>query len=187
MTAVVSILGAGGLTAIVTAWLKARVARDKAAASDKHDILGMLHTRLGIVETKLDECLRLRFEQERQIGRLEQEVGWLRDKGTKTNALVVVDQSGSIVDWNTAAARMFHWSRDQVLGKNVALLTPPRHRGAHLTAFKAAAEKQAILRGKEFPEMQAITANGVLITVRITLESWLEEGKWLCAAEISEL
>jgi PAS domain S-box-containing protein len=47
------------------------------------------------------------------------------------DAMVVIDQSGAIVLLNTQLERLFGFTREELLGKTIELLIPPRFRGAH--------------------------------------------------------
>src|SRR5688572_24652293 len=41
------------------------------------------------------------------------------------DGVIVTSIEGIIMDWNVGAERMFGWSREDVLGKNAAILLPP--------------------------------------------------------------
>ena len=48
------------------------------------------------------------------------------------DAVVTIDGQSSIIDWNTAAARMFGWTREEALGRTLTeLIVPHVHRAAH--------------------------------------------------------
>lgn len=50
---------------------------------------------------------------------------------TAPDALVVIDEHGTIQSYNAAAERMFGWSVAEALGRNVRMLMPQPHRQAH--------------------------------------------------------
>ncbi|PKM13547.1 MAG: histidine kinase [Gammaproteobacteria bacterium HGW-Gammaproteobacteria-3] len=51
---------------------------------------------------------------------------------TALNAIIIMDHYGIIIDWNSKAERMFGWSRDEAIGRNLAgLIIPERFRQAH--------------------------------------------------------
>src|SRR5260370_439247 len=51
---------------------------------------------------------------------------------TSLNAIVGMDESGRVTDWNPHAAPTFGWSRDEILGKTLAdTIVPEQHRAAH--------------------------------------------------------
>ena len=48
------------------------------------------------------------------------------------DAVIGMDESGRVIDWNRQAERLFGYSREQALGREVAeLIVPPKHREAH--------------------------------------------------------
>lgn len=48
------------------------------------------------------------------------------------NAIVIMDDSGLITDWNHRAEKMFGWSHDEAVGQPLKdLIIPPRFRSAH--------------------------------------------------------
>lgn len=52
-------------------------------------------------------------------------------------AFVAMDAGGFVIDWNTAAQRVFGWSREEAVGRVLAdLIIPPAHRDAHLEGLK---------------------------------------------------
>lgn len=90
---------------------------------------------------------------------------------TALDAIVVMDSAGLVRDWNPAAERMFGFTRDEVLGREMAeLIVPPRLRERHRHGVQRAAhtgrdtiagqriEIMAVRRtGEEFPVELAIT------------------------------
>lgn len=53
------------------------------------------------------------------------------------DAVVSVDEEGTITDWNKQAEKMFGWSRDQALGKTlVSTIIPARYHEAHTYGMK---------------------------------------------------
>jgi PAS domain S-box-containing protein len=56
---------------------------------------------------------------------------------TAPDAFVGIDSAGLIVAWNTQAQRTFGWSRDEVLGRQIAdTIIPPAYRSAHLQGMR---------------------------------------------------
>ncbi|MFZ5496059.1 MAG: PAS domain S-box protein [Verrucomicrobiota bacterium] len=81
------------------------------------------------------------------------------------SAVVVIDRTGRIIDWNARAERMFGWTRADILGRTLTeTIIPPRHRAAHqrgLEHYLATGEGPVLNRlvelsalrrdGREFP------------------------------------
>jgi len=54
------------------------------------------------------------------------------------DAVIAIDLQGSITIWNRAAAEMFGYGRDEVLGRSLDLIIPERLRQAHWEGFRKA-------------------------------------------------
>ena len=61
----------------------------------------------------------------------DSEARWRTLVETAPDAIVAIDQSGIMTSCNEAAARMFGYTREEMLGRNVSLLMPSPHREAH--------------------------------------------------------
>jgi PAS domain S-box-containing protein len=83
---------------------------------------------------------------------------------TTSDGIITIDEKGLILDFNRSAERLFGYSASEVLGKNVAMLTPEEHAKHHdgyLERYHRTGEKRIIDRerhehgrrsdGTEFP------------------------------------
>lgn len=67
-------------------------------------------------------------------------------------ALITIDKSGLVLRFNPAAEKMFGYSRDEVVGRNVKLLMPEPYRSQHdgyLRRYQAGGEARIIGIGRE--------------------------------------
>jgi diguanylate cyclase (GGDEF)-like protein/PAS domain S-box-containing protein len=85
-------------------------------------------------------------------------------------ALVGIDLDGRVEEWNAAAAAMFGWSRDEVLGEPLAaLVVPPAMRAAHeqgLRSLRAGGIGPVLGRTSE---IAALRRDGSQFPVSLTL------------------
>ncbi len=91
---------------------------------------------------------------------------------TALDAVVTLDEHGSVIGWNSQAERMFGWSREEIIGQQVVTtIIPPKYRDAYPQGIQhyLTSEVSAILNkrielsglhrdGHEFPLELAITA-----------------------------
>jgi PAS domain S-box-containing protein len=87
------------------------------------------------------------------------------------DAIITTDEKGQILAFNKGAERMFGYAAREVLGRNLELLLPPRHRDAHVghmagfvkspTPSRPMAQRGAIYglckSGAEFPAQASIS------------------------------
>ncbi|MGX9427713.1 MULTISPECIES: PAS domain S-box protein [Bradyrhizobium] len=65
------------------------------------------------------------------------------------DAVIYADRSGAIARWNPAAAALFGYSLEEVLGQSLDLIIPEHLRAAHWRGFEAAMTGGAMkLQGK---------------------------------------
>jgi PAS domain S-box-containing protein len=56
---------------------------------------------------------------------------------TANDPLITIDQHSLVIDWNRAAERVFGWSREEVMGRNLAdLIIPAVHRKNHAAGLE---------------------------------------------------
>jgi two-component system sensor kinase FixL len=70
---------------------------------------------------------------------------------TVPDGVVVIDRAGLMTSFSPAAQRMFGWTPDEVLGRNVSLLMPESHAGAHdgyIQRYHTTHEKRIIGAGR---------------------------------------
>jgi PAS domain S-box-containing protein len=83
------------------------------------------------------------------------------------DALVVIDQTGSILEFDPAAERMFGHVREELLGMHAELLVQPRQRAKYRAGFEhyRCAEKSALI-GKGI-ELSALRRDGTTFPVEV--------------------
>jgi PAS domain S-box-containing protein len=88
------------------------------------------------------------------------------------DAILHETKEGEILDWNDGAARMFGYAREEVLGKNVAMLVPLERRG-ELGTINA-----RVARGEILPpvETRRRRKDGSLVDVSLLISPVRDEG-----------
>ncbi len=85
------------------------------------------------------------------------------------DAMIVIDQKGRIVAFSAAAEKMFGYTPEQIIGKNVSLLMTDADRGYHdryMANYLKSGEKQVIGIGRV---VEARLANGDTIPVELKI------------------
>ncbi|NJM91492.1 MAG: PAS domain S-box protein, partial [Rhodospirillaceae bacterium] len=89
---------------------------------------------------------------------------------TAFDAIVSIDQSGRIVEFNNAATRIFGHARGDALGKTLSeLIVPPIYRAAHEAGLKRYLEtgRHSVLN--RLVEVEALRADGSHIPVELSI------------------
>ncbi|MDE0588860.1 response regulator [Halocynthiibacter sp. C4] len=99
--------------------------------------------------------------------------------GAALDAVLVIDHRGDILDFNGGAEKIFGYSRDEVLGKDMArFFIPQEHRAAHRAGIRRYLKtKNSSIIGKGLVELEALRKGGERISVEVSVASVTEEGK----------
>jgi len=107
---------------------------------------------------------------------------------TALDAIITVDETGTIVEFNSAAEQVFRLSRADALGRSVAeTIVPPDARAAHRQGFArylATGEKRLIGRRVE---LQAMRADGEGFPAELTMTELQIGGRRLFTAFMRDL
>lgn len=94
----------------------------------------LMNTRiqLNLLNDSLDQKV-----QERTAALQKSEIHTRTILNTALDAFINIDSAGLVTEWNAEAVKLFGYSRDDVLGKNLSgLIIPPAYRDAHERGLK---------------------------------------------------
>lgn len=86
------------------------------------------------------------------------------------DAIVTMAHSGRVVEWNDQAERMFGYSRDEAIGRDLAdLIIPPGLRAAHREGLaRYLRDGRSTIMGRRL-ELQALRADGAVFPVELAI------------------
>jgi PAS domain S-box-containing protein len=93
------------------------------------------------------------------------------------DALIVIDEAGTIVEFNESAQKMFGYADYEAVGRNVSMLMPSPHRDAHdsyLTRYIETGEKR-IIGG--IRNVEALRRNGELFPAELRVSEFEIDGR----------
>ncbi|MBI5431004.1 MAG: EAL domain-containing protein [Nitrosomonadales bacterium] len=104
------------------------------------------------------------------------------------DAVIGTDENGLVVNWNREAERMFGYSADQTLGKELSeLIVPPVHRQAHRQGMQRYVETgNARIIGKRI-EITGMRADGSELPIELTLSALQRQGHYYFNAFVRDL
>lgn len=160
-------------------------------------ILGRIEKQLASSRQQLiDENLSRETMQNRYIQKLQDEQLKLHESEEKfekisasaQDAIICMDNDGNISFWNAAAATIFGYTQQEVLGKNLhQLIVPERYLNAHLQAFplfQNTGQGSSIGKTRELAGMRK---DGTEFPVEIALSASLIAGKWNAIAVLRDI
>nr|WP_275588776.1 EAL domain-containing protein [Croceicoccus hydrothermalis] len=103
------------------------------------------------------------------------------------DAVLAANRKAEIVYYNDAAAKLFGWSAQEALGKNVTCIIPDDLRAGHQFRFERAARGGATRLVGKFVELQARRSDGSVFPVELSLAPWGDEAHGGFAAIIRDI
>ncbi len=88
------------------------------------------------------------------------------------DAVIHADSSGRIVDWNPAAAEMFGYDREAVIGEPLTTLMPERYREAHEAGIRRFLETGDATVIGDTVELEGRRRDGTEFPIELTLDTW---------------
>ncbi len=109
--------------------------------------------------------------------------------GTSLDSIIVVDQNGTILDYNGAATRMFGYAREEVIGRDMAEFIIPEHlRKAHTEGMKRYAstrDKRVVDQG--LVQLEAMRKDQSVFPVELSISSAENEGGEIFVSYIRDI
>jgi PAS domain S-box-containing protein len=104
------------------------------------------------------------------------------------DALIMMSSKGNITYWNEAAERIFGYTKEEVMGRDLhRLLVPKKYLDAFMKGFKGFQETgQGNAIGKTI-EMSALRKDGTEFSMEISLSSFQLEGQWHALGVIRDI
>ena len=104
------------------------------------------------------------------------------------DALIMMNSKGNITYWNEAAERIFGYTKEEVVGRDLhRLLVPKKYLDAFMKGFKGFQETgQGNAIGKTI-EMSALRKDGTEFSMEISLSSFQLEGQWHALGVIRDI
>ena len=85
------------------------------------------------------------------------------------DAIIASDPQGVIVLWNAAATRIFGFSSDDAMGKNLDIIIPERQRQRHWTGYDASMASGTTRYGTTLLKVPALHKDGRTLSIAFTV------------------
>ena len=108
--------------------------------------------------------------------------------GTVLDAVVAIDGSGIVIEWNAVAERHFGWTRAEAVGQALAtLIVPGQHRAAHtqgMARYNRTGETHVL---NQRIEISAIDKNGREFPIELSIVPMSETGSTIFVGFIRDI
>ncbi|MBF0139073.1 MAG: PAS domain S-box protein [Magnetococcales bacterium] len=103
------------------------------------------------------------------------------------DAIVSADENGHVSSWNRGAERIFGYSEQEMMGKPITLLIPPKFLPSHLSGFASAIASGSTRHQGETQEVQGIRKDGLHVALEVALSTWSLSGRRYFTAIIRDI
>ncbi|MCW5782565.1 MAG: sigma 54-interacting transcriptional regulator [Nitrospirales bacterium] len=103
------------------------------------------------------------------------------------DAIIIADQSGTILFWNKGAKDIFGYESEETVGRPLTMLMPDRYRQAHqagLERYSTTGETRIL---GETVELSGLRRNGEEFPLELTLSAWKEEERLFFSGIIRDI
>ncbi|ARK32691.1 PAS domain S-box protein [Halalkalibacter krulwichiae] len=100
------------------------------------------------------------------------------------DAIIVVDEKMTIINWNKAAERLFGYTNQEAVGQNTNLIFKSCSKSKYINGVELYQELGA---AKKTIEVAAVSRDGTEIPVEITLSSWKVDGEVFLSAMVRDV
>lgn len=138
-------------------------AQDRDVASLDDEDVALLEVLARLVAHELEherEVASIREEHQQHLNAIVE---------TAADAIVTMDDQGTIIDWNAAAEEMFGWSRIEVIGRSARMLLPESAISAHEAELASLRTNGRVPLAGAAMELDASHRLGHTIPVEVTL------------------
>jgi len=118
----------------------------------------------------------------------ESEVKFKAISNSANDGIIVLDNSGKIAFWNNAAEKIFGYTKNEIIGKNLySMLIPVKYKDAHIkafTAFRTTGKGNVI---NKTVELEALRKNGETFSVELSLSAIKIKDKWNAVGIVKDI
>ncbi len=171
------------------------------ASTQEHDTVEALHCGAFTYLTKPYNSYELRFtlrqiaDEQRlasKAAQAEEDLSASEERfravvGATPDAVLLADYNGVVILWNQAAARLFGYTEEEVIGQPLTLLMPLRYREAHqagMTRLEATGEARVMGRTVE---LHGLKKDGTEFPLELSLGSGKNSGRTFFSGIIRDI
>lgn len=160
------------------------------AVSQRHDYsvraAKTSEDELGILTDAFNQMLSRIQDQTIELSESETRVRAVIDSAM--SAVIVIDEKGLITEWNVRAEKMFGWTKEEAIGKELSdTIIPENYRTAHregLKRYRSTGEGRVI---NQTIELTAMRSDGSEFPVELSISPMKSEGRLTFCGFITDI
>jgi PAS domain S-box-containing protein len=106
---------------------------------------------------------------------------------TAPDGIVLADDEGKIISWNTAAERLFGYMEGEILGQPLTTIMPTRYREGHLRGLELAKASGNPSKTGRTIELSGLRKDGSEFPIELSLSTWRSSGQMLSCGIIRDI
>ena len=106
---------------------------------------------------------------------------------TAPDGIVLADDEGKIISWNTAAERLFGYMEGEILGQPLTTIMPTRYREGHLRGLELAKASGKSSQTGRTIELFGLRKDGSEFPIELSLSTWRSSGQMLSCGIIRDI
>ena len=93
------------------------------------------------------------------------------------DAIIIADAQGRVLSWNKAAERIFGYGQQEMVGRNLTQIMPPRHREGHQQGLERLRAGGASKFVGQTLELDGLRKDGTEFPIELSLAAWTTGGE----------
>ncbi len=145
-------------------------------SNGRNELDGYLYVITDITERKnADSALKESEEFNRSITQ------------SAADAIISIDEEGSVIAWNKSAESIFGYKADEIISHDLSVIIPEKHRSDHFISLlrQRKTNKKSVIRSNI--EIYAVKKNKTEFPIELSLSSWEIENKQYYTGIIRDL
>lgn len=193
MTSIWQILGAvfggGVLSTVVQALFNYWIKHKEMNISVENTYLQNLEARMKEQDARSQRCEEERSDLYQKIASLENVIFNLKEtisriERKQLNASITCNDRGFIEEWSPGATALLYYTREEVVGRHLNILIPPKFREMHNKMYSQAVVEDRAPKAIGPRNLTMINRNGHEVPVIISLSGFKKDNSWKYVADI---
>jgi PAS domain S-box-containing protein len=136
-----------------------------------------------------NEALQKKIQEFQQVEASlhESQEQYIRLIETLTDAIISVDETGKIIQWNDAASDIFGYSKSEIMYQSVVMLIPENYIKSHLEGFDRFVKTGKMSVVSKTISLEGLAKNGTKLPIELSISAFQKEETWIITAIIREI